>query len=85
MIDIIIIFTLSCSVLFGSFYFANKRPKKPIRIAIKIAGFLFGLVSFILLTAILNTEFDTSSQFGAYYIFVVLILLFIQRNKFKEQ
>ena len=85
MIDIIIIFALSCSVLFGFFYFANKIPQKPMRIAIKIAGVLLGLVSYSILTAILNTDFDTSSQFGAYYIFVVLILLFKQRNKFKEQ
>ena len=85
MIDILILFVLACGVLLLSFYMANKISKKPARVAVKIIGILLGLIVYVVLNAILNTDLEVSSQVGSFYLFTVLVLLFIQRNKFKGQ
>ena len=85
MINIIIILVFSVFTLFASFFVANKRSKKTERVIIKIIGAAFGFIIYIVLNALLNTDFDTSTKLGSYYIFGLLILLFVQRNKFKEQ
>ena len=85
MIDILIIFVLACGVLLLSFYFANKLSKKPVRVSMKIIGIFLGFIVYVVLTAVLNTEIELSTQVGSFYLFTVLALLFVQRNKFKEQ
>ena len=85
MIDILIIFALACGVLLLSFYIANKLSKKPVRVTIKIVGILLGFIVYVVLTAILNTELEISTQVGSFYLFTVLALLFMQRNKFKGE
>lgn len=85
MIDALIILTLAGGLLLLSFYLANKLSRKPLRVAVKIFGIVIGFLVYVVLTALLNTDFQDSSQVGALYLFAVPMLLFIQRNKFKEK
>ncbi len=85
MIDIVVIFVASVIVLLAFFYLANKQNKKSVRIVIKTIGAALGFIIYVFLNALLNTDFQTSTNIGTFYIVVILLLLFVQRNKFKEQ